>query len=72
MNYRVIEVSEHPLKSGNIERVETRLYDDGTETVARSLPYQRMFKTCSICGLASDKEEFPSSAIGCSRRDCLN
>lgn len=72
LNYRVIEVSENPLPSGNIELVETRLYDDGSETVARSLPYQRMFKKCSLCGLRSDKEEFPQSAIGCSRHDCLD
>jgi hypothetical protein len=32
---------------------------------------QRMTNVCSLCGKTSDKPEFPASAIGCSRSDCL-
>ena len=70
MAYRVIEASERPLPSGNIELVETLLHDDGSESVRRSIPNQRLYRTCSICGRRSDKEEFPASAIDCHRRDC--
>lgn len=72
MDYKVIEASEHVLASGRIELVETLLYADGHEATRRSLPHERMFKTCSICGKRSEKAEFPREAISCSRRDCLS
>jgi hypothetical protein len=71
MKYTVIEASENHLPGGAIELVETLLYEDGTEAIRRCLPGQRLYKTCSLCGLKSDKEEFPRSAMGCSRSDCL-